>query len=78
MPFGRGGAGGNSPAAIRSVQSAYTFSERSLPCVLFSTEYIDVPRTPVPSRHSQASCDVFRFGIALYTSSSVRVSWLPS
>src|SRR5438105_2659708 len=65
-PPGRGGAGGTSPLAMRSVQSAYVFSERSFPCVL-STAYMELPRTPVPRRHSHASACVLRSGFAAST-----------
>jgi hypothetical protein len=51
---------------MRSVQSENTLSDGSLPW-LVSTEYIAVPRTPVPSRHSHASACVFSSGFALST-----------
>ena len=46
--------------------SENTFSDGSLPCD-WSTEYIEVPRTPVPRRHSHASCPVVSSGFALKT-----------
>ena len=43
-----------------------------------STLYIWLPRTPVPSRHSQASLWVVSSGLASNTWSTVRVWRLPS
>ena len=76
-PAGRGGAGGTSPFAMRSVQPANARSGRFLPWFC-STAYIALPRTPVPSRHSHASACVFSSGLALRMWSTLRVSRLPS
>ena len=66
IPVGRGGAGGTSPSAMRSVQSESDFSVGSLP-IWPSSEYILVPRTPTPRRHSQASVWVLSSGLAAKT-----------
>ncbi len=55
-PRGRGGTGGSSPAAIRSLQSAYNRSARGRPIRLISAA-IAGPAPPARMRYSQASTD---------------------
>ena len=57
-PFGLAGAGGTSPLAMRSVQSASCFSVAGEP-IVFNVAYIELPRTPPFSRRSHASTDVW-------------------
>ena len=56
MPCGRDGAGGTSPAAIRSVQSANTASARSVPRAA-SRPRMFPPFCPDSSRRSHAATD---------------------
>ena len=60
MPRGRGGAGGTSPAAIRSVQSANIASARFLPS-WFTVASIAPPACPDWMRRSQAATDVAKW-----------------
>ena len=73
-PVGRSGAGGSTPAAILSVQSAYIFSARGPRRRIMLS--ISEPRCPVFTRWSHASRLVLKFSAFMW--SSRRVSWLPS
>ena len=53
-PAGRGGTGGSSPSAMRSVQSANIPRARSRP-KRFIPAFIEAPRCPVCTRWSQAA-----------------------
>ena len=74
IPCGRGGAGGNSPAAMRSVQSPNIASARSRPSAL-RPPLICAPAWPDWMRRSHASIELWNvpssFGIS-------RVPFVPS
>src|ERR1051326_2053780 len=78
IPVGRGGTGGTAPFSIDSVQSASDFSVAVLPMPVM-VEYMFVPRTPTPKRHSHAAMSLWASsGLLAKTCAVSRVNWLPS
>ena len=82
-PCGRGGSGGTSPAAMRSVQSAKSCSARSRP-IRFSPLFMLGPLRPTCTRWSQAATVESKSSTSIIGISRVAMlpiwwqSWQPS